>query len=310
MGFSMTDNQQIQEDLRNLPKHSLNKEQKQRIISKLTSEQYSNNRQSYIKPIMAVIFSFAVLCILVMTQFYGTDERNLTSDKQEQNRIDFVAQEGKKFVLTDTKQEVIGIKGKVALLNVFEHFVADDKRRVAKLMTFYWGNPSELVGKTYRVDAINTNSEEITLSEGKLNSALNSEDAHVLHQFKPFPSEGTWKLSFYVEDNLFEEFTLDVLPPFPKTKHYILLESPLEINIDKSTTININSSWKNKKEIEVKLFDEKGKVVDQDIFKQDVIDYDPSSNAQYFIFSGKLNFPKQGKWTLEIDGEQTQSFSN
>ena len=119
----MTDNQQIQEDLRNLPKHSLNKEQKQRIILRLTSEQYSNNRQSYIKPIMAVIFSFAVLCILVMTQFYGTDERNLTSDKEEDNRIDFVAQEGKKFVLTDTKQEVIGIKDKVALLIVFEHLL-------------------------------------------------------------------------------------------------------------------------------------------------------------------------------------------
>lgn len=306
----MNDNQQIREDLRNLPKHSLNKEQKQRIISRITSEQYSNNRQSFIKPLIAVILSFAVLSILVMTQFYGTDERNLTSDNQEHNQIDFVAKEGNKFVLSDTKQEVIGIKGKVALLNVFEHFVADDKRRVAKLMTFYWGNPSELVGKTYRVDAINTSNKEITLSEGKLNTALNSEHAHVLHQFIPFPSEGTWKLSFYVEDNLYEEFTLDVLPRFPKTKHYILLDSPLEINIDKETTINIDSSWKNKKEIEVKLYDEKGKVVDQDIFKQDDIDYDPSSNAQSYIFSGKLHFPKKGKWTLEIDGEQTKSFNN
>lgn len=305
----MTDNQQIQEDLRNLPKHSLNKEQKQRIILRLTSEESSINRKLFIKPIFAVIFSFAVLSILVMTQFYRTDEGKLTADQQEHEQIDFVAEEGKRFVLTDTKQEVIGIKGKVALLG-FEPFVAEDKRRVAKLMTFFWGDPAELVGKTYRVDAINTNNEEIILSEGKLDSALNSEDAHVLHQFKPFPSEGTWKLSFYVEDNLFEEFTLGVLPPFPKTKHYILLESPLEVNIDKSTTININSSWKNKKEIEVRLFDEKGKVVDQDIFKQDVIDYDSSSNAHYYIFSGKLNFPKQGKWTLEIDGEQTQSFSN
>ena len=306
----MKDNQQIREDLKNLPKHSLNNEQKQRIILRLTSEQYSTNRQSFLKPIIAVIFSFAVLGILVMTQFYRMDERNITSDKQEHNQIDFLAKEGKKFVLTDTKQEVIGIKGKVALLNVFEHFVADDKRRVAKLMTFYWGDPSDLVGKTYRVDAINTNNEEITLSEGKLNTALNSEDAHVLHQFIPFPSEGTWKLSFYVEDKLYEEFTLDVLPRFPKTKHYILLDSPLEMNIDKDTTIYIESSWENKKEIEVKLFDEKGKVVDQSMFKQDVMNFDASTNAPVYIFSGKLNFPKQGKWTLEIDGEQTQLFNN
>lgn len=305
----MKDNQQIQKDLSNLRKYSLNKEQKERIILRLTSEQSSIKRKSYIKPIIAVIFSFAVLSILIMTQFFGMDEGRHTADQQEHEQIDFVAEEGERFVLADTKQEVIGIKGKVALLG-YVPFVAEDKRRVAKLMTFYWGNPAELVGKTYRVDAINTNNEKVTLSEGKLSSALNSEDAHVLHQFKPFPSEGTWKLSFYVEDNLYEEFTLDVLPPFPKTKHYILLDSPLEINIDKSTTININSSWKNKKEIEVKLFDEKGKVVDQDVFKQDVIDYDSSSNAQYFIFSGKLNFPKHGKWTLEIDGEQTQSFSN
>ena len=304
----MKDNQQIQEDLRNLPKHSLNKEQKQRIILRLTSEESSINRKLFIKPIFAVIFSFAVLIILVMTQFYGMDEGRHTANQQEHEQIDFVAQEGKRF-LTDTKQDVFGIKGKVALLGLVP-FVAEDKRRVSKLMTFFWGNPAELVGKTYRVNALNTNNEEITLYEGKLDSAINSEDAHIGHQFKPFPSEGKWKLSFYVDDKLYEEFTLDVLPPFPKTKHYILLDSPLEINIDKSTTININSSWKNKKEIEVKLFDEKGKVVDQDIFKQDVIDYDPSSNAQNYIFSGKLNFPKQGKWTLVIDGEQTQSFNN
>ncbi|WP_394191442.1 hypothetical protein [Paenisporosarcina quisquiliarum] len=306
----MTDNQQIQEDLRNLSKHSLNKEQKQRIILRLTSEESSIDRKLFIKPIFAVIFSFAVLSILVMTQYYGKDERNLTADQQEHEGIDFVAKEGENFVLADTKQEVIGIKGKVALLNTFQHFVAEDKRRVAKLMTFFWGDPAELVGKTYRVDAISTNNEEITLSEGKLGSALNSENAHVLHQYKPFPSEGKWKLSFYVEENLYEEFTLDVLPPFPKTKHYILMESPLEMNIDKESSINIESSWKDKKEIGVKLFDEKGKVVDQAIFKQDAMNYDASTGAEIYIFNGKLDFSKQEKWTLEIDGELTQSFSN
>jgi hypothetical protein len=93
MVFPMKDNQQIREDLRNLPKHSLNKEQKQRIILRLTSEESSINRKLFIKPIFAVIFSFAILSILVMTQFYRTDEGKLTADQQEHEQIDFVAKE-------------------------------------------------------------------------------------------------------------------------------------------------------------------------------------------------------------------------
>ncbi|MFD2044370.1 hypothetical protein ACFSTA_09575 [Ornithinibacillus salinisoli] len=300
----MDDNHHLQEQFKNLPKHSLNKEQKKRILFRLKEAQQKNKKKILIKPLLGIIFSIILFAILVVPQL-----SDIINNNQSDSFIELTAPAGKVFPLSDTQYEVIGLEGKVGLLGLTP-FVAEDKRRVAKLLIYYWGKPSELVNKPYQVMAINHFGEEITLAEGSLSSSLYSEDANTLTNFSPFPSEGIWQLSFYVDEKLHGEFTLDVLPPFPKTEHYTLLDSPKELTVGEETEIGIESSWKDKEEIDVSLIDEKGKIVDQSTFVQTVMNYDANTNRPNYHFHGKLTFPEDGIWNLMIDGEETQSFKN
>ncbi|WP_047985661.1 hypothetical protein [Ornithinibacillus californiensis] len=300
----MRDNQEIQEELRNLPAHSLNKEQKQRILSKLsTGNGMVRKRPSY-KPFIAIITSLALFSILVLYQLNW----NNTLHQAELQPIELTAPEAKIFTLSGSNKEVIGIENQVALLNVFDHFVAEDTRRVAKLMIHYWGDPTTLIGKDYHVEAMNTYGEKITLAEGELYSPLHGEDAHTLTRFSPFPTEGEWQLSFYVEDQLHGEFTLDVLPSFPKTEHYTLIHSPEELSIGETVVLTIESTGEIKEHISVKLVDENGNVVEHGVFKQDSMNYNSATNASVYYFIGEIKFPNQGTWILVIDGEETKPF--
>ena len=105
----------------------------------------------------------------------------------------------------------------------------------------------------------------------------------------------------FVEDQLFEEFTLEVLPPFPKTEHYTLINHPMELKIDEETEISIVSSVESVKEIEVKLLNNKGKIVSEHVFIH---------NALTALYYGNIKFPERGTWTLLIDGEKSKSFKN
>ncbi|MBS4176258.1 hypothetical protein [Lederbergia citrea] len=301
----MKDFKQIQEHLRNLPKYSLKNEQKQKILVKLQQKQ----RTPSFRPILSIVAVFMILIVFLLTEY--TVREDLFVPKQSQlPKIELNPQAGKIFVLPDTKQEVIGVEGKVAILKVFNHIVAEDPRRISKLMIYYWGNSEKIAWNNYRIEAMNKNAEKITLAEGKLNSSLYSKEAHTLTSFTPFPKEGEWQLSFYVDDSLFGEFTLEVLPPFPKTKHYILSDSPKEIKPGVETEISIESTWEDKKDIEVQLINNKGKIVEQKTFSQVGQYIDSATLKPLYAFQGKLMFPKKGIWTLVIDGEKTETFSN
>ena len=84
----------------------------------------------------------------------------------------------------------------------------------AKLMLYFWGNPSKLINQNYRVEAVNVFNEKIILSEGLLSPPLNNEDAHTLTSFPAFPTEGKWQLSFLSTINYLKNLRLDVLPLF------------------------------------------------------------------------------------------------
>lgn len=177
-------------------------------------------------------------------------------------------------------------------------------------MLYFWGDPLKLINKKYRVEAVNGYNEKINLSEGVLYSPLNAEDAHTLTSFSPFSMEGKWQLSFFVEEQLFEEFTIEVLPPFPKTDHYTLMDSPTEIKVGKEVEINIESFTMSKKEIAVQLVDKRGNTVANEKFILSDHYVNASNSNVVKIYSGKIKFPERGTWRLIIDGEKTNPFKN
>ncbi|WP_144512268.1 hypothetical protein [Bacillus sp. FJAT-22090] len=291
----MEDYNKLQEKLNKLPKYSLEHEQKDKILYKLKTDSAPQKRSIFLTPILAVVGICALLLFLFVTK---EDSYNLS------------AQSGTAFTLPDREQEVVGIDGKVGILVFNEQFVAEDKRRGAKLMLYFWGDANALVGKNYRVEAENTKGEKIELSQGVLSAGLYSEDAHTLASFIPFPSEGEWQLSFYVDDELFEAFTINVFPPFPKTEHYTMLDSPKEIPIGEAYEIYLESPNGEKEKIEVKLLDKKGNIVEETIFKQESSVIDAGGLQTNFHYTGKITLKERGTWKLLIDGEQTGLFEN
>ncbi|MBS4209033.1 hypothetical protein [Bacillus sp. FJAT-50079] len=288
----------IEESLKDLPKYSLAEEQKQQILFQLRKRNTRNKRS--FKPLIAIVGLGMILVFLVLSEF-----------QTKQPQIELTAKAGIAFIHTDTNQELIGIEGKVGILNVFNHFVAEDERRGSKLMIYFWDDPDTFIWKDYRIEAMNRHNEKIILSEGTIeHGGLYNEDAHLLTQFSPFPEAGEWQLSFYVNDALFEEFTLNVLPPFPKTEHYTLRTSPKEIKVGEKSEVVIESIGEDKREIDVQLKDRLGRIVEQQTFHRSGEFTDTATLKPLYTFDGTITFPKQGIWTLVIDGEKTKRFEN
>ncbi|MBO0602310.1 hypothetical protein I2483_11595 [Sporosarcina sp. E16_3] len=298
----------LQENLKNLPKYTLNEKQKEKISLALKREMKPRKRVDFIKPFTA----FALLCATVFAFILSSDsESNNWFNELRQSfrpQVELTAQQAETFYLPHNNQEVTGIKGKVGML-FNGQFVAEDARRGSKMMLYFWGDSSEFAGKSYRVEARNTYDEKIMISEGTFDGFLFGEDIQqILTSFPPFPNEGEWQLSFYMDDQLFEEFKIEVLPQFPKTEHYTLINDPMELTVDEKTEIYIESSVESGKEIEVKVLNKKGSIVSEHVFIQN----GGSTVAGSFIYhyQGNLKFPEKGTWALLINGEKTQPFKN
>ena len=299
----------LQEKLKNLPTFTLNNEQKNKIIFALKNKRKTKKKMKLFVPFI----SFIVICAAAFLLFIsdGNEGTNwLNGVKQAfQSQVELTSKEGEVF--THSSHELIGSEGKLGILVFNEQFVAEDSRRGSKIMLFYWGNMTEFAGESFRVEARNTYNEKITLSEGNFDGFLFGEDVQqILTSFTAFPTEGKWELSFLVNEQLFEEFTVEVLPPFPKTKRYELIDSPVETKVGEESEINITSISGNKKEIEVKLLNEKGDIVSEHIFIKDGEFIDGATSQTMYNYVGKLEFAEKGAWKLEIDGEKTHTFSN
>lgn len=293
----------LQEKLKNLPKYTLDGEQKERISLALQKEMKPRRRVQFVKPFVALTLICATVFVLILS-----NDSSFNALKQLfLPQVELTAQHAKIFNLLPNNQDVTGIEGKVGML-FSEQFVAEDARRGSKMMLYFWGDASKLINKKYRVDAVNVNNTTISLSEGILYPPLNNEDAHTLASFPPFPTEGKWQLSFFIENQLFEEFTIDVLPPFPKTEEYSLISHPMELTVGEGNEITIESSVESEKGIEVKLLNNKGRIISEHTFNQGG-SYIVAGRYVYH-YSGNITFPERGTWTLLIEGEKTKPFKN
>jgi len=286
----------------------LNDEQKEKISLVLKGEMQPRKRVDFVKPFIV----FTLLCATVFALVLSSDgESNNWLNGLKQSfypQFELTAQQAKTFNLVDSNYEVTGIEGKVAML-FNEQFVAEDNRRGAKMMLYFWGGSSEHTGKSYKIEARNTYNEKIIISEGAFDGFLFGENIQqVLTSFALFPTGGDWQLSFYVDDKLFEEFAIEVLPPFPKTEHYTLINHPMELKVDEETEIYIESSVESGNEIEVKVLSKKGSIVSEHVFIQDGRSI--VAGSIIYHYQGNVEFPEQGTWTLLIDGEKTQPFKN
>jgi len=297
----------LDHELKQSPKYTLDDKKKTRVLNVLKNHNNKKQKKLWLKPVAAIIFAFSLIGVILLNQF---DLFHQGKNGHHLETIMFSSPKGERFIVEEHNYTAIGIQGKIGILDTFENFVANDKRRVSKIMLYFWGNSEKLVNKKFRVEAKSDQNENITLAKGMLMGPLYSEDAHTLTSFQPFTHEGTWELSFYIEDQRYSAFTVEVLPPLPKTKDFTLLESPKEIGVGKESVLNLEGTTKKDEGVEVQLLDEEGNVLDHSVFIQDVMYYDSETLNEVFGYTGTLTFPYKGTFILEIDGERTKPFQN
>ena len=295
----MDEIKELRNQLTSLPQHSLPEEKKKAILRHLAGSEEEQNRKKRIAPLLSSIGIAVILLMLFLSQSGNPLHWNVGQQHQ-------LADYGNVF--SAPPYELIGVEGKVGILGP-AHFVAEDQRRVAKLMLFFWGTPA-LADEPFKVEATNAQGERITLSEGFLSKPLSEEDAHALTTFAPFPKEGDWQVSFYVGTELFEEFTVDVLPPFPQTETYTLTDSPMEMKPGVETEVFIEKHNDGKGEISVEVRTSKGELVSTQIFQRDGEAVHAPTAKKLLFYHGTLSFPEKGEWFLVIDGEKTGIFQN
>ena len=106
----------LQEKLKNLPKYTLNEEQKEKIILALKTEKKSKKRVQFVKPFTAFALICATVFVLVVSNDSDMNSWINELKKSFQPQIELNAQEAEVFKLPDSQQEVFGIVGEVGVL--------------------------------------------------------------------------------------------------------------------------------------------------------------------------------------------------
>lgn len=307
----MNDYEEIEKSLRNLPRYSLKDHQKKRVLQRIKTNQMNKKRRLFLYPSISLVISLGIIAVLIINEWNTLD----TSIDQESNtaRISFTSPEGKMFKIPESNLTVLGIENKVGFFYGGlgdQEILAREKRRLAKIMIFFWGSSDNLTGQPFRVEALHESGKQLTLSEGILFGPIYNADAHAVTRFKPFPKKGTWELSFYVNDKRYGSFIANVLPPPPQTEHYTLRTSPKETTVHHPSVLYIESTKEDHQEISVVLKSKSGKTVDRETFQLVSTHIDADTRETVYLYKGKITFPSIGDWIFVIDGEQTNLFKN
>ena len=102
----------LQEKLKNLPKYTLDGEQKERISLALQKEMKPRRRVQFVKPFAAFTLICATVFVLILSSnssFNGLKQLFLP-------QVELTAQQAMIFNLLPNKQDVTGIEGKVEML--------------------------------------------------------------------------------------------------------------------------------------------------------------------------------------------------
>lgn len=287
----------LEAKLKELPLYSLTSEQKECVLDKIMSERRKKKRKLFIRPLLAL----PILLFLCFGIFQLNKGQILLSPLS--SKVQLTSTKATTFTLPSYNQEVFGIEGKIGILNGGP-FIAGDTTRGAKTMLFLWGEQSELVGKSFSIEAKNEQNEKVILADGVLTTPLYDEDAHTLTSFESLPTVGVWQLTVTVEQQLFEQFTVDVMRPFMETDHFTILLSPDEILVGAAQTVMIESTQVKESSIPVRLLNSKGQIVSNSLFTQEHQFIQASTGKELYAYEGELTIPQQGKWIIEVNGEQ------
>ncbi|MFE8703328.1 hypothetical protein ACFYKX_22465 [Cytobacillus sp. FJAT-54145] len=242
--------------MKSLPKHELSNEERTRMVYKIRNQQEQKVRPTLLTK-LGVWTAVLMLLIIGPILYYS----NLDSSQTNQASGVEKAPEAITFTIIDEdgnpqySDQIIGVPNKLGILAP-EIWMANDKQSVAKIMTFVWGEPDELVGQRLKVEGQHVETGEvIELSSVELGGGLYGTGASAVTSFKPFTKTGLWNLNYFVEGEEFGSFLIYVEEPHIKIGNSKLFISEGNLTVGIHEDIKIESTIPNlPEEVHLQMF--------------------------------------------------------
>lgn len=170
------------------------------------------------------------------------------------------------------------------------------------MMIFLWEDQNgDLVDETLEVTGRHVDGREVILTETVLTSGLDSDDAHALTKFTPFPEKGEWMLSFKVGGKEFSSFTVDVKEAYPESGNITILTSGEDFHTGNMSDVVIDYRGdKLPGELEVEVSKKYSLAPDNKFIFADKEDYTDTQGKPLSSYAGELSFEQEGEWQIKI----------
>lgn len=296
---------ELLEMMADFPKHELSTKERTEMLKRISGEVVTKpKRQVNFQRIAAVAAMFILAIIGPMLYFSNTIGENNsqggsgTTETQEANYFALKDKDGKPLYGNSN----YGIPNKASLLAP-EEWIANDKRSVAKMMIFLWGDYKEFANKPLYVDAVNKKTgEKERLTEAVLSGGIYGADAHALTSFKPFSSPGVWNLQFSVGNKEIATFPIYVKEAYITFGKSTLLISPEDLLAGVYEHEFIEVEGKNlPEEIELKIFELENGTSKTTAFPfKKVADYTTTDGKTVSHYGGSFTLEKSGQYQFSV----------
>lgn len=302
--MSNLSDKELLELMGDFPKHELSTKVRTQMLKRISEDvSTSPKRRLSLQRVSALAAVFILALIAPILYFSNASgEKSLIS-----GFLTTKAEEGNYFALMNEGKPIYadsnyGIPDKVSLLAP-EEWIANDKRSVAKMMIFLWGDYKDFANNPLTVEAVHVQTGvKEQLTEAVVSGGLYGSDAHALTSFKPFSTPGVWNLQFSVGGKNVGEFSIYVKEPYISFGKSTLLVSSEDLYAGFYEHEIIEVEGENlPEEIELKIFTIEGETSLTTTFPfKKVADYTTTDGKKISQYGGGFTLERSGNYQFSV----------
>ena len=286
-------------ELRNMPVYRLNGRQRERVLEEARKRTIAGRERRTLRSIGWPVFTAAV-CLGLVFLLFSIEPKEEAGKTAISNGIlyDRYVKDGRLY----QKDALFG-DDRVRLLAPME-WVAGDTRNISKMFVYLYGEDMDFEQKQLKIIASNGR-EDIVLAEEMLSPPLEQETAHVKTGFPAIPSPGRWVLTFFVGDELYTGFGIQVKQEYPKSGGLTILTSSQDFRQGRMDDIRVDFHAKKRPPEEIVFKAKKeGDSTEKTFVFQLEAEYEPNGDYQNAMYAGMFEFDRPGIWLIEGAGEK------
>ncbi|MFB9278620.1 hypothetical protein [Cohnella cellulosilytica] len=298
--------------LKELPRRPLEPAAEHAILLALRQEGGREAARRRLRIGRLALLAVPAVVLVVVAMFFGIFDRGGEGLFGSRPSAVNTAELSPLFDLLDKDGRVVypdrlrGKEGKIAYSEYPGGFVANSGMTVSKVFWYVWGDPEQVDGAELVATGVNLSTgKRFLVNETKLSGPIYGADAHVVTQFNPFPSKGTWRIDVELDGEPYGSIVVRVKDEYIHTKSSIFLASKEDAatGVTETTLIVDGHGLPETLDVIVQPTDVSGEARKLTFVREQEFVQAMKPVTHY---SGKLEFDAPGKWRIEVLGEKTE----